>query len=380
MKLKEIFSKKKDDYKKHLYALILAGGGGTRLWPKSLDKTPKQFLKIFNGRTLIEITGERLNKMLPWEKIFVVTTTKAYGDEIKKLLPKVPVENVIVEPERKDSAAAHALGAAYILNKDPQAVIINAASDHFVTPQLNYEKTMLAASKFSFENNCLMAIGIRPLYPHTGLGHLKKGKQVASSEGRYVFRRDAHVEKPPIELAKKYTESGDYFWNANHYVWRADTFLKEVGIHARTLSKGIKIIQEHLGKSDEKDVITREYKKFEKISVDYAISEKTDNFYMIIADYSWTDIGDWNEVWKNLPKDTDGNVIITGEEKGGEVINIDTTDAFIHTDGKLIAVVDVDNIVIVDTKDALLVCSKSHAQAVKKVVEKLKEDKRTELL
>ena len=117
-------------YKDHLYALILAGGGGTRLWPRSLEKSPKQFLKLFGGKTLVEITGERLSKMLPWEKIYVVTTTKAYGDEIKKLLPKVLIENIIVEPERKDSAAAHALGAIYILNKDPNAVIINAASDH----------------------------------------------------------------------------------------------------------------------------------------------------------------------------------------------------------------------------------------------------------
>lgn len=379
--LKDLLKKfSKDSYKNHLYALILAGGGGTRLWPKSLDKTPKQFLKIFNNKALVQITAERVNKMLPWDKIFVVTTTRAYGDEIKSLLPHIPTENILIEPERRDSAAAHALGAAYILKQDSEAVIINAASDHFVTPQLSYERTMLAASKFSYENNCLMAIGIKPTYPHTGLGHLKRGKKVGTSEGRYVFKRDAHIEKPPLDLAKKYTESGEYFWNANHYVWRADTFLKEVEIHAPVLSKGVKEIQAHIGKSDEKAVIAQEYKKLEKISVDYAISEKTDNFYMIIADYSWTDIGDWNEVWKNLPKDVDGNVIISGEEKGGEVINIDTTDALIHTDGRLIAVVDVDNIVIVDTKDALLVCSKSHAQSVKKIVEKLKEDKRTELL
>lgn len=369
-----------NSYKDHLYALILAGGGGTRLWPRSLEKSPKQFLKLFGGKTLMEITGERLSKMLPWEKIYVVTTTNEYGDQIKKLLPKIPAENVIVEPERKDSAAAHTLGAIYILNKDSNAVIINAASDHFVTPQLNYENTMFAASKYSYENNCLMAIGIKPLYPHIGLGHLKKGDKVAESEGRYVFKRDEHVEKPPLELAKKYTESGEYFWNANHYVWRADTFLNEVETYAPKLFSGMMRIKEHFGKSDEKEVLASEYSKFEKISVDYAISEKTKNFFMILADYNWTDIGDWNEVWKNLPKDAGGNVIISGDEKGGEVINIDTTDALIQTDGRLIAVIDVDNVVIVDTKDALLVMSKSHSQDVKKIVERLKEEKRTELL
>ncbi|HKB88268.1 MAG TPA: sugar phosphate nucleotidyltransferase [Patescibacteria group bacterium] len=370
----------KDNYKKHLYALILAGGGGTRLWPKSLEKTPKQFLKIFGGKTLTEITGERLSKMLPWEKIFVVTTTKSYGDKIKELLPKIPKENVLVEPERKDSAAAHALGATFILNKDPDAVIINAASDHFVSPQLNYEKTMFAASKYAFENKCLMSIGIKPLYPHTGMGHLKKGEKVDVSEGRFVFKLDKFVEKPPIELAKKFTDSGEYFWNANHYVWRADAFLSAIEKYAPILSKGMKDIANHIGKPTLSETMMREYKKFEKISVDYAVSEKANNFFMILADYNWTDIGDWNEVWKNLPKDSQGNVIISGEEEGGEVVNIDTTDALIHTDGRLVAVIDVDNLVIVDTKEALLVMSKSHAQDVKKIVEKLKAEKRTDLL
>lgn len=318
--------------------------------------------------------------MLPWEKIFVVTTTKPYGDEIKKLLPKVPAENILVEPERKDSAAAHALGATYILSKDKDAVIVNAASDHFVSPQLNYEKTMFAAARYVFEKRCLMAVGIKPTYPHTGMGHLKKGEKIDESEGRFIFKLEKFVEKPPLELAKKYTESGEYFWNANHYVWRADTFLLEVEKHAKTLSLGIKKIGEHLAKPDEKEIVASEYAKFEKISVDYAISEKSNNFCMILADYSWTDIGDWNEVWKNLPKDSGGNVFINGDEPGGEVINIDTTDALIHTDGRLIAAVDVDNLIIIDTKKALLVTSKSHAQSVKKIVERLKEEKRFDLL
>lgn len=367
-------------YEDHMFGLMLAGGGGTRLWPKSLDKSPKQFIKLFNGKTLVEITGERLGKFILWDKIFVITSHSEHGEKIRKLLPKIPKANVIVEPERKDTAAAHALGAAYILSKDPQAVIVNAASDHFVTPQVSYERTMFAACKFAFEKRSLVAIGIKPEYPHTGLGHLKKGKHVATSEGRYIFERLEHVEKPPIELARKYTASGEYFWNANHYVWRADTFLSEVKKHSRLLSSAIEKIRQSFGKANEKQVIANEYGKLEKISVDYAISEKTDNFYMIIADYNWTDIGDWNEVWKNLPKDSDGNVIIDGESKGGSVINIDTTDALIHTDGRLIALVDVDNLIVVDTKDALLITSKSHAQGVKKIVEKLKKENRKELL
>lgn len=363
-----------------MYAIIYAGGGGTRLWPKSLEDTPKQFLKIFGSQTLIEITADRLNNFLDWDRIYVVTTSVPYGKEVKRLLPKVKDENVIVEPERKDSAAAHALGAIHILRRDPNAVIINTAADHFVSPLQNFKHTMLSASRFAFETGGLVATGIKPTYPHTGLGHIKRGKKFSVSEGRYIYKLDKFVEKPQLELAKKYTESGEYFWNACHFVWRADSFMNEVEKYAKVLDLGMQMIKQSLGKFNEMKVMSQEYKKFEKISVEYAIAEKSKNFFTIISDYSWTDIGDWNEVWKNLSKDENGNVVIDGDEEGGDIINIDTSDALIHKDGRMIAIIDVDNIIVVDTPKALLICAKSKAQNVKKVVELLKENKRTELL
>jgi len=194
------------------------------------------------------------------------------------------------------------------------------------------------------------------------------------------YQLDGFVEKPAIELAKKYTSSGKYLWNAGQYVWRADDLLDSFKKHNPEIYKNLIEIKAHLGKGDEKSFIENEYKKMPSISVDYAITEKETNFLAVAGDFFWTDIGDWREVWANSKKDSKSNVIISGDEPGGEVINIDTSDALIHTDGRLVAVVDVDNIIIVDTKDALLICSKSHAQAVKKVVERLKEDKRSELL
>jgi len=367
-------------FNNHLYALIMAGGGGTRLWPRSRNATPKQFLKLFGKKTLMEITVERLSNFLPWEAIFVSTATDEYAKEIKKLVPRLKTENIIVEPSRRDTAPAHGLGALYIHKKDPEAVIINAASDHFINPEKNYRKTMLAAAEAAFGGDWLIAVGIKPTYPHTGMGHIKRGEKWNVVGGRTVYKLSKFKEKPPLPIAKRYTESGDYFWNANHYVWRADAYLSALKKHAQKIYRMLEKISDAIGTRDENEILTKYYNKSPKISVDYAVSEKANNFLMLVADYSWTDIGDWNEVWKNLPKDESGNVIIDGSEPGGEVYNIDTSDALIHTDGRLIAIIDVDNVVVVDMKDALLIASKSKAQNVKKIVEKLKEEKKKELL
>lgn len=370
----------KDDFKDHVYALILAGGGGTRMWPKSRNATPKQFLKLFNKQTLMQITAERLSKFIPWERIYVVTVSNAYKREILKEVPKIKANNIIVEPFRRDSGPAHALGALYIYKKDPNAVIINSAADHLISPLGEYKDTVMVCSEVAYDDKVLVAVGIHPFYPHTGMGHIKRGARYTVVQDRVIYKLDKFVEKPDLSLAKRYTHSGKYYWNAAQYVWRADAILKAVKKHAPKIHDGLEKIEKHIGTSKEKKVIIREYKKMPKISIDYAVSERANNFMLVPAHYSWTDVGDWNEVWKHLPKDKDGNVIIDSKEPGGEIINIDTSDALIQTDGRLIAVVDVDDIVIIDTKEVLLVCKKNQAQNVKKIVNKLKDEKRVELL
>jgi len=360
-----------EEYKSHLYTLILAGGGGTRLWPKSKEKTPKQFLKLFGGKTLTQITCERFALNLPWERMFCVTVSQDYKQEILREVPQFLADNIIVEPLRCDTAPAHAIGATIILQKDPQAVIITEAVDRLVNPIEKYLETVEIAAKVAFEKKVLVSIGVKPLYPHTGLGHIKIGQPVYR-EGTVVFSQvDKFVEKPSIELAKEYTESGEYLWNAGQYVWRADVILAAIEKYAPEIAGNLHLLSQGLEKV---------YEAMPKIAIDYAVSEKADNMVVIAADFMWTDIGDWNEVWKNLPKDSSNNVIIDGEEPGGEVINIDTNNTLIQTDGRLIAVIDVDNIVIVDTKEALLICAKEKAQSVKQIVETLKEKNRKELL
>lgn len=363
-----------------MYALLVVGGGGTRLWPISKTSSPKQFLKLFDNKTLTQITSYRFNKILDWDHIFAVTTSEDYKTEILKEVPEFISDNIIVEPMKRNTAAAHALGAIFISKKDPQAVILNEAADHLVDPQREYLKNLLVAAETVYDKDLLLAIGIKPTYPNVGYGYIKLGEKLSELDSKHIFKLQAFTEKPELNIAKKYLAEGNYFWNANQYVWGAQSFLDALQKYSPEIFKGMNMILQSLGTSSEKKTILQVYENLPDVSVDYAVSEKAKNFVMIVADYGWTDIGDWKEVWENSPKDHDGNVIITDGEKGGEVINIDTTDALIHSDGRLIAAIDVDNLIIVDTKDALLVCSKSHSQSVKKIVEILKEQKRKELL
>lgn len=376
-----------DNYKNHLYALIVAGGGGTRLWPKSRNSEPKQFLKLFKGQTLMQITAYRFRKILPWERIYTVTVSEDYKKEILEELPEILPQNIIVEPLRKNTAPAHGIGAAFINKKDKDSVILNESADHLVEPESSYFKTLNAAADAAYKGDWIITVGIKPTYPGVGYGHIKKAENHGVFEGETIYKFGEFIEKPSLELAEKFNATGQYFWNANQYVWRADTYLRALRCHEPVVGGVIDKVYKAIGTKDEKKVISEEYKKIPEktkdgkpMSIDYAVSEKAKNILLIVAGYKWTDIGDWKEVWENLPKDKNDNVIIDGDVPGGRVINIDTSETLIHLDGRLIAMVDVDDIAIVDTKDVLLVCKKSRAQSVKKIVEQLKEEKRLELL
>ncbi len=362
-----------------MYALIIVGGGGTRLWPVSRSKSPKQFLKLFNNQTLTQITSYRFNKILPWEKIFAITTNDEYKKEIMAEVPEFLPKNIIVEPMKRNTAPAYSLGAIHIMKKDPEAVILNETADHLVDPQREYFKNLEAAAEAVYKKDLLLAVGVKPTYPNVGYGYIKIGDKLDEIGGKFVFKLDNFTEKPELKTAEEYISSGKYFWNSGQYVWSAKSFLSSLSRYAPEIAKGMETIAEAIGSKNEDEVKKSVYEKLPDISVDYAVSEKAKNFIAIIADFRWTDIGDWKEVWENLSKDTSGNVIVKGEG-GGEVLNIDTSDAIIHTNGRTIAIIDVDNIAVIDTPDVLLICAKSRAQSVKKIVEKLKENKRTELL
>lgn len=370
----------KGNYKDHLYVLLNAGGGGTRLWPRSRNKTPKQFLKLFGKKTLTQIAAERFAKILPWDKIIVVTTSEDYKKEILNELPRLDKGNIVVEPARKNTGPAHGIGALFIHKRDPDAVILTSPVDHLVGPDARYLATAGAAADVAYKEDILVTIGVKPTYPHTGYGYIKRGGKYSGVDNRPVYRVTRFTEKPDLSTAKKFFISGNYFWNTSQFVWRADSILKALKKHAPEVYMLLDKMSTSIGTKNQEKVIKQAYEQMPEIAIDYAVAERAKNFVLLVADYNWTDIGDWNEVWENLPKDKLENVIIDGDEPGGEVISLDTSNTIVHTDGRLIVIIDVDDVAVVDTKNAVLVCSKSKAQKVKKIVEQLKKEKKIEYL
>jgi mannose-1-phosphate guanylyltransferase len=356
----------------HFFLLVLCGGGGTRLWPRSRNQEPKQFSKLLNERSLIQITYDRFKKFLSPEKIFVVTTTQRYAKIVRNQLPRIPKDNIIVEPMRRNTAMAHGLGAVYIKARDPEAVILNEYSDHIVHDVKDYLKTYTLAGKAAAEGNWLVAIGIKPAFPHTGMGHIKARKTWKKIGARPIYRVEGFTEKPDYQKAKKFTETGYYYWNAGLYVWKASTYLQAIKKHEPRAGKSLVKIEQALGTKDEQKVVKQAYQVAPDIAVDYAVSEKAKNFLMIEANFDWVDIGDWEIVYQVSKKDNQGNVVIK-HGKRGEFIGVNTKDSLIHFDDQLIATVDVEGLIIVDTKDALLICPREKAEEVKKFVQKIKK-------
>jgi len=356
----------------HFFLLVLCGGGGTRLWPRSRNKTPKQFSRLLDKKSLVQITFDRFKGYLPPEKMFIVTTTQNYAKIVRKQLPKIPRENILVEPMRRNTAMAHGLGAIYIKARDPEAVILNEYSDHVVHDVKDYLKTFTITGKAAAEGDWLLAIGIKPTHPHTGMGHIKAKKIWKKINGRPIYKIEKFTEKPDFKTAKKFTESGEYFWNAGLYVWKASTFLQAAEKHEPKIGKSLARIEQALGTKDEKKTIKQAYQDAPNISVDYAVSEKAKNFLMAEADFDWVDIGDWEVIYQISKKDNQGNVVIKHGERG-EFVGINTKNSLIHFDDQLIATVDVEDLIIVDTKDALLICPRKKAEEVKKFVKKIKK-------
>lgn len=365
-------------YLDHTYTVILAGGGGTRLWPKSRKQTPKQFLTLIGDETMIQITANRITELIPWERVIVVTN-KIYEKEVKKQLPKVPKENIIAEPQKKDTALAMLVGTLYAKSMDPEATIINMASDHIVTDKKEFFRVMRLAAKTATETDNLVTVGISPVRPATGFGYIKIGSDLKKLDrGLSLFKVDSFTEKPNEATARGFISTGKYFWNANMYVWSAKTLEKSFETHMPDMYQLTKALPDY-GPRKFHQALDEIYKKAESISVDYAISEKADNLVLIPGDFGWDDVGDWKIVYDLEKKNHAGNVIVKGTHSNN-VVAIDSHQNLVHPDGKLIAMVGVNDMIVIDTGEILLIIPKSRSQEVKKIVEKLKKDNREEYL
>lgn len=340
------------------------------------ENNPKQFASLFGGKSLFEITLERARKLVKPSHIFVGTSQK-YTSLIKTIASEIPAENIIAEPMRRDTAMAHGLGALFIINQDPDAIIVNMASDHLITPMDVFSEQMLHAAELAYKYDYLVTVGIKPRFPHSGMGHIKASEKFENQPNALLGEK--FIEKPALDVAREYTESGNYYWNANLYVFKARLYLDLLEKYSPKTCTMYSEILKHIGTDREREVIQSAFQMAPSISIDYAVAEKLHKFICVPSKFHWTDVGDWKEVYNNLQKDEAGNVI-EGPHGRGEYIGINSKNNLLFLDKKVIATVGLEDMLIIDTPDALLICPKDEAQGVKQVVQALKESGLTDYL
>jgi mannose-1-phosphate guanylyltransferase/mannose-6-phosphate isomerase len=366
-----------------MYAVIIAGGPGTRFWPVSREQMPKQLLKIGGDDTLILQTVSRVLPLVRIDDVFIVANralAESIGYQLSAKFNRSWDGNFILEPEAKNTAPALGLAALHLERLDPESIMVVLPADHSIRKTGEFLNLVKKADEAA-RQNYLVTLGIKPDRPETGYGYIKAGKVLEGSGGKgqgagdeEVYRVEAFVEKPNIETAKKYLTDGSYYWNSGIFVWKTRTFLAEIEKLQPSLYQGLVEIRKSIGTDQEADVIKEVFKKLDSLSIDYAVMEKTDRAAVIPADIGWSDVGSWAALDDVSERDKSGNVII------GNVIDIGSNDSIIYAEKRLVATIGLKSAVVVDTPDATLVCSKDRAQDVKKVVEELKKRKADEHL
>lgn len=355
-------------------AVIMAGGKGERFWPKSRKSLPKQFLSLTDdGKTMIQLTIERLKKIVDIDDVYIVTN-KDYRDLVIEQINGIPEENILLEPMAKNTAPCIGLAAMHIKKKYKDAVMVVLPSDHLIKYNEIYIDTLKEAIEVSEEDKNLITIGITPSYPETGYGYINFGRDENDIERNNVYRVKRFVEKPNLDTAKEYLASGRYLWNSGMFVWKSSTILENFQKLMPNMYEGLNKIYETIGSDEEESILQREFTKFKGESIDYGIMERAGNIYTIPGSFGWDDVGSWLSLERINRTNDDGNVI------KGNVITINSKNSIIQAQDKLIATIGIDDLVIVDTDDALLISNKSNTQEVKKVIENLKICNRYEYL
>jgi mannose-1-phosphate guanylyltransferase len=355
----------------HRYALILAGGRGTRFWPRSRKKTPKQLLALFGERTLLQETAARLRPLVPPERTWVLTSEELRRP-IARQLPEIPRRQIVAEPAQCNTAPCIGLAAQILGQMDPTAVLGIFPADHRIDKPARFRRLAAAAYRAA-EKNCLVVIGIRPRWPETGYGYIEfpEGVTPGATEAAPVLR---FREKPDLETAKQFLAAGRFYWNSGMFFWRAGVFLDAFRECLPKTASLLAALPRFGCRGFERE-LKRVYPRAENISVDYAVLEKASNVVGLVADdIGWNDLGSWNAVYEVMPKDGRGNVVRS------DALLIDAAGNYIEAPGKLVALVGLNDLVVVDTADALLIVPRARAQQVGEVVKRLEAERRQELL
>lgn len=354
--------------------VIMAGGKGERFWPKSRINLPKQFLVLTNdGKSMIQHTVERVKGLVDLENIYVVTNS-IYKELVKMNIPDLPEDNIIIEPVARNTAPCIGLAAIHIAKKNSDSKMVVLPADHLVKFDELFIDTVKIACKVAEEGENIATIGITPNYPETGYGYInfKKGNKLSNIANVYEVIK--FVEKPKLELAKEYLASGQFLWNSGMFVWKASTILKKIEEYLPNIFSKLKIISQNIGTDNYQNTLEKEFSLMNSESIDYGIMEKSKDIYVIPGNFGWDDVGSWLSLERINKSNSEGNIV------SGNVITIKTKNTIIQGNEKLIATVGLENIIIVDTDDALLICNKDNSQDVKDIINNLKICNRYEYL
>ena len=344
-------------------ALIMAGGRGERFWPKSRKDRPKQFLDLTgNGKSMIRQTVERVLPLVEFDDIYI-STNEAYLPLVREHIPDIPEKNILCEPVGRNTAPCIGLAAEYIKKKYDDALMIVLPSDHLIKYNAMFLGTINNGCEVASEGNNLVTIGITPGYPETGYGYIHFNQKLYSN---MAFAVEEFVEKPNFERAKHYLETEEYLWNSGMFVWRVSSILNQFRIHLPNIYDGLEKIEKVIGTDEEKEVLMEEFQNMESVSIDYGILEKADSIYTIPGTFGWDDVGSWIAVSRLRTVDENGNIT------NGNIVSVDMKNCIVEGQDKLLALVGINDAIVVDTEDATLFCKKDRAGDIRGILDELK--------
>ncbi|MEW6649020.1 MAG: mannose-1-phosphate guanylyltransferase [Chloroflexota bacterium] len=348
------------------YAVIMAGGGGTRLWPLSRSSRPKQMLRLGSQRTLFQLAVDRLEGLIPAERILVVTGADM-ADDLRADCPQIPTENYLLEPAPKGTAAVVGLAAAFLSQKDPLAVMAVLTADH-VIQDVRYFQRILRAAKRAAQSGLLVTLGIHPTSPSTGYGYIQRGEKIAALDGQDAYQVLRFKEKPDVDTARKMLESGDHDWNSGMFIWTVSRIREEIARQMPLLEGVLKQIEAAWTQGDDESV-KEAWATLKPQTIDYGIMENATRVAVIpAAGLGWNDVGSWDSLFSVLEANQDGNIILADQ-----CVSLDTHNVLVLSENKerLVATIGVQDMIIVDSGHVILVCHASQAQKVREVVQAL---------
>lgn len=348
--------------------VIMAGGKGERFWPKSRTNLPKQFLNISGSKSMIQQSIDRLEKMIDISQIFIVTNG-LYAELIKAQIPHLPHDNIIIEPMGRNTAPCIGLASILIEEKFPDSTMIVLPSDHIIENEEGFVKILKTAVEVAQSSTSLVTLGIQPTYPETGYGYIESTDHKNVINELEVYKVNKFVEKPDQATAQSYMEAGNFYWNSGIFIWRTEVIRKYIKSLMPEMHDILETMRAAFGTSNRDKVIKEEFIKMPDQSIDYGIMEKVEDIFVIPCVFGWDDVGSWTALERINELDENGNVI------KGNILNLDTKRCIIESNGKLIATLGVEDLIIVDTEDVTLICTKDKAQEVKLLLKELRMQK-----